>query len=130
VITADTITEEMIHEVRSTLPEEPAYGGFEWQRARECEIASGPPGLAWLFHPVRRMEARARIAAIINANMPRCDAHDLETDTPCGNSCSAAATHRLEWEDGRFSLGCDAHLEIDPTASVKLTRIVKLESKS
>lgn len=47
------------------------------------------------------------------------DAHDVVTDTPAGNRCGAKATHRIEWEDGRYSFGCDVHLEIDEAATVK-----------
>jgi len=61
--------------------------------------------------------------------VPQCDfrdAHDKATDTPTGNRCGAPATHRIEWEDGRYSFGCDAHLEIDESATVKPARIVPL----
>lgn len=68
-ITADTITDEQIRELRASLPAQPDFGGFEWQRARECEIALGDrePDLSWTHHPVRRAEARARCAEILNA---------------------------------------------------------------
>lgn len=76
-LTADTITDEQIRELRASLPDEPEFGGFEWQRARECEIALGCSmcrdprqdlsALTWLHHPVRRATARARCAEILNA---------------------------------------------------------------
>lgn len=61
----------------------------------------------------------------------RCDfryEHDAATDQPMGGRCDADATHRIAWEDGRFSLGCDAHLEIDPAATVKPVEIRKIEA--
>jgi hypothetical protein len=62
--------------------------------------------------------------------MPQCDYHDDHneaTDTPAGQRCTAQATHRIEWSDGRrYSFGCDAHLEIDNCASVRPIRIVRL----
>lgn len=54
------------------------------------------------------------------------DSHDETTDTPAGNRCPAQATHRIYWEDGRYSLGCDDHLEIDDKATVKPVRVVRL----
>jgi hypothetical protein len=56
------------------------------------------------------------------------DCHDPITDRPMGNRCSALATHRLEWADGRYSFGCAAHLVIDETAAVKPKRIVPLNA--
>lgn len=61
--------------------------------------------------------------------VPQCDyrdAHDPVTDRPIGNRCPSHATHRIEWEDGRYSYGCDAHLEIDPSASVKPARTIRI----
>jgi hypothetical protein len=72
------------------------------------------------------------IAAEIDRRIPvpeTCDhrdAHDLATDTPTGNRCGEPATHRIEWADGRYSFGCDAHLTIDDAATVKPARIFKL----
>jgi hypothetical protein len=60
---------------------------------------------------------------------PKCDfrdAHDAVADLPTGNRCGAPAAHRIEWADGRFSFGCEAHLEIDDSASVKPIGIVPL----
>lgn len=60
---------------------------------------------------------------------PQCDfrfEHNPVTDMPAGARCEGDATHRIEWEDGRFSFGCGDHLEIDPQASVKPKRTVKL----
>lgn len=54
------------------------------------------------------------------------DAHDQRTDRPMGNRCGAPATHRIEWADGRYSLGCADHLKIDDAATVKPIRIVPL----
>jgi len=54
------------------------------------------------------------------------DAHDAATDRPTGNRCRETATHRIEWEDGRYSYGCAAHLEIDGDATVKPDQIVPL----
>lgn len=62
--------------------------------------------------------------------MPQCDyrdAHDRATDRPTGNRCTAEATHRIDWEDGRFSFGCSNHLEIDESATVKPRHIVALD---
>lgn len=61
---------------------------------------------------------------------PQCDhrdEHDMATDTPKGKRCTKSATHRIEWADHRrYSYGCDAHLAIDPSATVKPLRIVPL----
>ena len=59
----------------------------------------------------------------------RCDyryAHNLTTDLPFGPRCESAATHRIEWTDGRYSMGCDDHLTIDDSASVKPKSITPL----
>lgn len=61
---------------------------------------------------------------------PQCDhhdSHDIATDRPTGKRCDALATHRIEWADGRYSFGCDDHLEIDDAATVKPTAIVELD---
>lgn len=42
------------------------------------------------------------------------DEHDQATDKPTGKRCEARATHVLYWSDGRYSMGCDEHLEIEP----------------
>ncbi len=63
------------------------------------------------------------------SHTPRCDyrcEHDPVSDTPTGARCEAMATHMITWEDGRYSLGCAAHLQIDPKATVKPTSIVEL----
>ena len=54
------------------------------------------------------------------------DDHDLAADLPTGNRCTAEATHRINWADGRFSLACSDHLEIGESATVKPARIVQL----
>lgn len=54
------------------------------------------------------------------------DAHDPVTDKPTGNRCTKDATHKMTWEDGRFSFGCDAHLDIEPQATVKPIATEKL----
>lgn len=59
----------------------------------------------------------------------RCDfrhSHNLTTDKPMGEQCDKEATHRISWEDGRFSFGCDDHLDIEPQSSVKPTATAKL----
>lgn len=65
-LTADTITDEQIRELRATLPDEPEYGGFEWQRARECAWALSPNGHLGAFERDRIATARARCAEILN----------------------------------------------------------------
>lgn len=60
---------------------------------------------------------------------PTCDfrhEHDRATDRPMGIRCGAKATHRIEWDDGRYSFGCDDHLKIDEDATVKPTKVVPL----
>jgi hypothetical protein len=64
-LTADTITDEQIRELRSSLPESPEFGGFEWQRVRECEVALFD--IHSVGAPERRKLARARCAEILNA---------------------------------------------------------------
>lgn len=65
-VTADTITDEQIRELRTLIPAEPEFGGFEWQRVRECEWALVKPGTD--FEAVDRvLLARARCAEILNA---------------------------------------------------------------
>lgn len=56
--------------------------------------------------------------------------HDVVTDRPTGMRCDKDATHRIEWEDGRWSLACSNHLEISPTASVKPTSITALTTST
>lgn len=50
----------------------------------------------------------------------RCDWHPDHSadDRPAGPRCGAPATHRIVWLDGsnRYSHGCAAHLELDPSA--------------
>lgn len=63
---------------------------------------------------------------------PQCDfrdAHDAATDTPTRNRCDAAATHMIEWADGRYSFGCSDHLTIDKAATVKPARFVPIGRK-
>lgn len=38
-VTGHTITDEQINELRTSLPQSPEFGGFEWRRVRECEWA-------------------------------------------------------------------------------------------
>lgn len=52
--------------------------------------------------------------------------HDPVTDRPMGKRCTHEATHKIVWEDGRYSFGCEDHLEIEPTATVKPRAIVPL----
>jgi hypothetical protein len=62
----------------------------------------------------------------------QCDhrsAHDAATDQPTGERCTRDATHRITWEDGRYSLGCADHLVIDPSASVKPTLVTDLAAE-
>lgn len=52
---------------------------------------------------------------------PTCDwhpEHDIARDKPTGERCGKPATHRIVWQDGsqRFSLACDAHLDLDEAA--------------
>lgn len=54
------------------------------------------------------------------------DGHDMKTDRPMGNRCEAQATHLIEWNDGRFSLGCAAHLTIENDATVKPAAVTPL----
>lgn len=55
------------------------------------------------------------------------DDHDRATDTPRGTRCGAPATHVILWnDDRRFSLGCDAHLEIAADATIQPRRVVPL----
>jgi hypothetical protein len=58
------------------------------------------------------------------------DSHDLAADLPTGNRCGAPASHRIDWSDGRHSLGCEAHLEIDDAATVKPIGIVPLDARA
>lgn len=55
------------------------------------------------------------------------DDHDLINDRPQGRRCGARATHRIEWEDGRYSFGCAAHLTIEASATVKSCKVVALD---
>jgi hypothetical protein len=50
----------------------------------------------------------------------------MATDRPTGKRCASDATHVIVWEDGRYSLACDDHLEIDPSSSVKPIEIKQL----
>jgi hypothetical protein len=64
----------------------------------------------------------------------QCDfrfAHDPVTDRPMGARCANAATHQIEWEDGRrWSLACSDHLDIEPEATVKPSAIVPLTKET
>ena len=77
--------------------------------------------LCWPCRCVHRGICKTRAEA-----PPQCDFHDdhdLTADKPTGTRCNKPATHRLAWEDGRFSFGCAQHLTIDDSTTVKLTRI-------
>jgi len=70
-LTADTLTDEQIRELRATLPSaeelEMQFGSFEYFRAKECAWAIRPPVAGDAFVNDRRMLARARCAEILNA---------------------------------------------------------------
>ena len=125
-LTAETITDAQIRALRDR------YAGTgDGDKHHHALIALGERRAA---RGETRQMSRARCAALLNARSTRAkeplcdfrDSHDLATDQPTGNGCSARATHRIEWADGRYSLGCGAHLEIDDSASVKPIRIVPL----
>lgn len=62
-------------------------------------------------------------------NDPQCDfrhEHDMVEDRPMGARCEKTATHFIDWGDGRGSLACGDHLEIDPSASVKPRKISRI----
>jgi hypothetical protein len=64
-LTAEDVTDEMVRELRASLPAEPEFGGFEWQRVRECEWALVKH--AKLDTQDRVRLARTRIAELLNA---------------------------------------------------------------
>jgi hypothetical protein len=138
-LTADTITDEQIRELRSMVlhdatPFEAASDREASRILNTCDVAlyGLKPDKRNARHVAR---ARARCAEILNARAaidPVCDfhdAHDAVTYMPTGNRCRALATHRIEWADGRHSFGCAAHLTIDEAATVKPTRFVSLNAR-
>jgi hypothetical protein len=147
VITADSITDEQIRELQRSIAGRvfPASGmahtGLSevWEA---CNLALGSNGReacvdrGYAITPHMREQARARCAEVLNARAAsgrQCDfhdAHDAVADVPVGNRCVASATHRIEWSDGRYSFGCEAHLAIDESATVKPTRVVPLSASA
>lgn len=71
-LTADTITDEQIRELRDSIPETAEFGGFDWQRRRECDWALSK-GAGFVVDEARddlagrRALARGRCAEILNA---------------------------------------------------------------
>jgi hypothetical protein len=68
MLTADTITDEQIRELRDSLTPTADFDSFDWQRRRECLIAlHDQPYAADSPTSERRAIARARCAEILNA---------------------------------------------------------------
>jgi hypothetical protein len=71
-LTAKTITDEQIRELRDSISADAEFGGFDWQRRRECDWAL-TKGSGFVVDAARddlearRITARARCAEILNA---------------------------------------------------------------
>lgn len=65
MVTADTITDEQIRELRDSIPSTASFGSFAWQRLRECEWALIPSSKDVECNDRRKL-ARARCAEILN----------------------------------------------------------------
>jgi hypothetical protein len=95
LVTADTITDEQIRALRASLPAAPEFGGFDWQRARECEWALSK-GAGFVVDAARddleqrRALARARCAEILN----RRTGEDHERTSRCSRTDSRGAISR------------------------------------
>lgn len=94
----------------------------EIQQTTWCARCGATPGERCSF-PNREQAPDGFVhnARAVRYHENRCDyrsEHDLVTDTPTGDRCTAQATHVITWSDGRYSRACDAHLEIDASATV------------